>query len=231
MGEADENQDCARGDALLDWLGQGTTIARELVDENRRLQERLRSALDSNQRWAERNAEIEERHNELAHLYVASYQLRATFDPQEVVAAISEIVINLIGAEVYALYACNPATGILTPVACEGRPLEAFPTLLIGEGVIGRAVSDATVYVAEADAKHGDDAPVVVIPLHVRGSALGVIALYKLLDQKASLSELDRQLFDLLASHAATALVCSRWAPGSASSPATGVGPIDRITN
>jgi K+-sensing histidine kinase KdpD len=231
MGEADENEDCARGEALLDWLEQGAVLTRELADENRRLLEKLRSAEDSHQRLFELHAEIEERHNELANLYVASYQLRATFDPQEVVAAISEIVINLIGAEVYALYACNPATGILTPVACEGRPLDAFPTLLIGQGVIGQAVANATVYVAEAQANVGDDAPVVVIPLHVRGSALGVIALYKLLDQKASLSELDHQLFDLLASHAATALVCSRWAPVATSSPVPGSGPIDRITN
>ena len=92
-------------------------------------------------------------------------------------------------------------------------------------------MANATVYVAEGEAMRRDDAPVVVIPLHVRGSALGVIALYKLLDQKASLSELDRQLFDLLASHAATALVCSRWAPASTSSPTPGSDSIDRITN
>lgn len=269
---ADEKDDHAEGDALLDLLARGTELTRQLVDEtarlrrrlaegagaaigeasshgeqtalsdwiakidalqreNRGLLEQLRMVEASNQLWAERHAEIEERHNELANLYVASYQLHATFDPEEVIAAISEIVINLIGAEVFALYSCNPANGCLTPVACEGRPLASFPTLTVGSGVIGETVANRTVYIAEPGASGGDGEPVVVIPLHVRESALGAIALYKLLDQKPELSELDHQLFGLLASHAATALVCSRWVPATASMTGSNPDRIDRISN
>jgi hypothetical protein len=215
--------------ALSDWIARIDELRRENFD----LLEELRAAEARNQAWAARNAEIEERHNDLANLYVASYQLHASFDPDEVVAAISEIVINLIGAEVFALYACDPESGRLIPVACEGRPLASFPVIPVGEGVIGSVVADGALYVAPPLAEgegRGDGEPVAVIPLSARGSALGAIALYKLFDQKAGLSELDRQLFGLLASHAASALLSSRLLPALPSLSGTSPGRVDRNT-
>jgi hypothetical protein len=41
------------------------------------------------------------------------------------------------------------------------------------------------------------------------GKVTGAIAIYRLLPQKAGVEELDRELFDLLANHAATALYCT----------------------
>lgn len=208
--------------ALCDWIAK----IDELQCENRGLLEGLRAAEDRNQGLVARHAEIEERHNDLANLYVASYQLHASFDPNEVVAAISEIVINLIGAEVFALYSCDGESGRLTPIACEGRPLSWFPAIAVGTGVIGSAVAEGVLYVAPPVAPgseaRSEGEPVVVIPLYVQGSALGAIALYKLFDQKSGLSELDRQLFGLLESHAATAILASRLFPASPSTPLRG---------
>ena len=45
--------------------------------------------------------EIEEENNNLANLYVASYQLHSTLDSSEVLKVVLEIVINLIGAEIF----------------------------------------------------------------------------------------------------------------------------------
>lgn len=216
-GEPDDaGERGAEQSALRDWIAR----IDELSAENRELLEELRAAESRNQLWAARHAEIEERHNDLANLYVASHQLHASFDPSEVIAAISEIVINLIGAEVFALYSCDGASGRLIPVACEGRPLQSFPVLAVGTGLIGSVVADGATYVARQPVggevpKDGE--PVAVIPLYARGQALGAIALYKLFDQKAGLSELDRQLFGLLESHAATALLSSRMVPESLS--------------
>jgi hypothetical protein len=217
--------------ALCDWIAK----IDELQCENRSLLDDLRAAEDRNRGWAARHAEIEERHNDLANLYVASYQLHASFDPKEVVAAISEIVINLIGAEVFALYACDTESGRLTPVASEGRPLASFPVSTVGTGIIGTAVAEGALFVASPIAPErevrNEGEPVVVIPLYVRGSALGAIALYKLFDQKSGLSELDRQLFGLLASHAATAILASRLFPMSVPFPGKSPSQVDRITN
>ncbi|MEZ4279502.1 MAG: diguanylate phosphodiesterase [Myxococcota bacterium] len=229
-GAGDPGERGAEQSALRDWIAK----IDELSAENRELLEELRAAEARNQSWAARHAEIEERHNDLANLYVASYQLHASFDPREVIAAISEIVINLIGAEVFALYACDEASGRLTPVACEGRPLDWFPVLSVGTGLIGSVVADGTTFVASQPAggevpKDGE--PVAVIPLYARGHALGAIALYKLFDQKAGLSELDRQLFGLLESHAATALLSARWMPESPALAIASPGRSDRLSN
>lgn len=233
-GECEADERGAEQSALRDWIAK----IDELSAENRELLEELRAAESRNQIWAARHAEIEERHNDLANLYVASYQLHASFDPSEVIAAISEIVINLIGAEVFALYSYDAPSGRLIPVACEGRPLDSFAVIAVGTGLIGSVVADGTTYVAPQATggevpKEGE--PFAVIPLYARGQALGAIALYKLFDQKAGLSELDRQLFGLLESHAAAALLSSRWVPDSPSRAdaraGTGSGLMDRNSN
>ncbi len=228
--EPDVGERGAERSALRDWIAK----IDELGAENRELLEELRAAESRNQIWAARHAEIEERHNDLANLYVASYQLHASFDPSEVIAAISEIVINLIGAEVFALYSCDAPSGRLIPVACEGRPLQSFPVLAVGKGRLGSVVADGTTYVAPQPVggeAPKDGEPVAVIPLYARGQALGAIALYKLFDQKAGLSELDRQLFGLLESHASTALLSSRLVPESPSQSGTSPDRTDRISN
>lgn len=231
MAGASRSGESGRGAALLELFEQGAALTRELEDENRSLHERLRLAEADGRQWAARNAEIEAHHNELANLYVASFQLHATLEPHEVEAAISEIVINLIGAEVFALYACSSDESALVPVAGEGRPLERFPRASVGEGEIGGAVARGALWIApEADASVvGSERPMVVIPLRVRGSSLGAIAIFKLLDQKPGLSELDRQLFELLSSHAAMALLCARTQRSTAGAARNGV--VGSITN
>ena len=51
------------------------------------------------------------------------------------------------------------------------------------------------------------------VPLVLDGNLIGAIAVFRLLDQKQSrLAPLDFELFDLLATHAASALYCSERA-------------------
>ncbi|MFO0689281.1 MAG: GAF domain-containing protein [Myxococcota bacterium] len=203
--------------------------------ENHALLARLRSAEASNLRWAERHAETERCHDDLANLFVASDQLHATRDSGEVVAAICEIVINLVGAEIFALYTFDPDRERLVPIVGEGRPLDRWPEVALGEGAIGRAVESGRVRVAEAGAVDGDagrsSEPLAIVPLCARGSALGAIVIDKLLDQKPCLSELDRQLFELLAQHGSKALLLAGMQAPTRSIRAGTTRSIDRITN
>jgi hypothetical protein len=45
--------------------------------------------------------------------------------------------------------------------------------------------------------------------LTLDGRVTGAIAIFKLLPQKAGIEDLDREIFELLATHAATALYCT----------------------
>lgn len=205
-----------------------------LENENRDMLEQLRQVESENRHFAERYVEIEEENNNLANLYVAAYQLHSTLDPSEVLRVILEIVINLIGADVFCVYVCDDASGVLEPVASEGRPLSDFPKLKLGEGLVGKSVSTGNV---ESMGLHGDrelDAPIgdplVCIPLRVDDRPVGAITIDTLLRQKDGFSPLDHEMFTLLAGHAATAIFASRLYSQSERKLSTIQGFIDLLT-
>jgi hypothetical protein len=191
----------------------GTKIE-ELEGQNESILEQLRSVESENLEFAERYVEIEDENNNLANLYVASYQLHSTLDVEEVVKTIQEIVINLIGADVFAVYVCDESSDLLGAVASEGEPIAAFPDLTVGEGFVGKSIADGEVVLGDPAAlgrspMDGGE-PVVSIPLRVDDQPVGAIVIYKLLQQKDGFNALDDELFTLLAGHAATAIFASR---------------------
>ena len=109
-----------------------------LTTEKNNALERLKMVEAENRQFAERYVEIEEENNNLANLYVSSYQLHSTLALPEVLKIIIEIVINLVGAEVFAVYILDENTGELGVAASEGVPMSEFPRCKIGAGPIGR---------------------------------------------------------------------------------------------
>ncbi|MFK7894295.1 MAG: GAF domain-containing protein [Myxococcota bacterium] len=210
------------------------TKIEELESTNQNIMEELRSVEGENLQFAERYVEVEEENNNLANLYVASYQLHSTLDPSEVVKVILEIVINLVGAEVFAVYVCEEEGGELTPVASEGAAVSDFPMERVGEGFVGRSVAETEVELGDPTggdlAPNAGGEPVVSIPLHVEGDPIGAIVIYKLLQQKDGFSALDNELFTLLAGHAATAIFASRLYSQSERKLSTIKGFIDLLT-
>ncbi len=185
-----------------------------LEDENRSLIERYRQVEEENKDFAHRYVEVEAENNNLANLYVASYQLHSTLDFNESLKIILEIVMNLIGAEEFSIMLLDEKTNELTIVAQEGMGPEARASIKLGDGIIG-GVSKA----GEAFYRDGDPTdlsgvdylhPLVVIPLKIKEHVIGVIAIYKLLVQKQSFTNVDYELFSMLAGHAATALFSSK---------------------
>ncbi|HHH30208.1 MAG TPA: hypothetical protein ENK57_17965, partial [Polyangiaceae bacterium] len=53
------------------------------------------------------------------------------------------------------------------------------------------------------------DAPIAVIPMMARDRVVGVIAIATVFDQKTAWAAVDHELFSLLGSHAATALIAA----------------------
>ena len=202
-----------------------------LEHECNSVRERLDQVELENSQFAQRYVEIEEENNNLANLYVASYQLHSTLDPDEVLKIIMEIVINLVGAEVFAIYLLNEETADLTAVASEGRDVTHFPSVKLGSGVLGAAVAtnEATCW----DTTRSDDLtqPIVCVPLMVQGRTIGAIAVFALLAQKEGFSPLDHELFNMLGGHAATALFAARLYSQSERKLNTIQGFIDLLTN
>lgn len=202
----------------------------DLEREHESTIERLRMVEGENRQFAERYLEIEEENNNLASLYVASYQLHSTLDLAEVVKIVVEIVINLIGAEVFAIYILDERTQVLSPVASEGREISDFAPCQLGDGMVGFAVESGETQCGDAAAPEDLAHPLVCVPLRVQERPIGAIAIHKLLQQKDGFTPLDHELFTLLAGHAATAVFAARLHSQSERKLNTIQGFIDLLT-
>lgn len=197
-------------------LQQQLAFTAEELERHRREHDQMRrqlSQIESESRsFASQFAEIEQRNMNLANLYVSSYQLHGTLNREAVLDAIREIVINLIGCEEMAVLELNDDGSTLDLVTSFGIDEAAYQRISIAEHPIGKLASTGDVYVAGAAA--ADDERVAgltaCLPLKLDGIVTGAIVLFRLLPHKAALQELDYELFDLLGTHAATALYCTR---------------------
>jgi len=187
-----------------------------LAEEYRRIQERFREVEEENRDFASRYVEIEEQNNNLANLYVASYQLHSTLDFREVIQIVQEIVINLVGAEAFSILLLDEKTGDLQTIASEGG--DEIPgvdriSARLGEGILGMSARTGESYYINDDIAPGGvalDRPLAAVPLKIKEHVIGLIVIYKLLQQKDSFSAVDYELFSLLAAHAATAIFSSK---------------------
>lgn len=184
-----------------------------LEGELNSLLERYKQVEEENKDFASKYLEVETENNNLANLYVASYQLHSTLDFNEVLRIVLEIIINLIGAEKFAIFLIDEKTNELIPATSEGISSGNIPKVKIGEGIIGTVAksgesyfSGDTGYTSEVDPV----SPIVCIPLKIKEHVIGVISIYTLFVQKTGFSHVDYELFNLLAGHAATAIFSSK---------------------
>ncbi len=186
-----------------------------LEDELGSILDRYRKTEEENKDFASKYVDVETENNMLANLYVASYQLHSTLDFNEVLRIVMEIIINLIGAEKFTIFLMDEKTNELVPVASEGLPLDEMPKAKMGEGTIGKVAREGESYFLKdlsstPTSKVEPANPIVCIPLKIKEHVIGVISIYSIFVQKTTFSNIDYELFNLLAGHAATAIFSSR---------------------
>lgn len=183
------------------------------------LQSRLADVESDRVQLSTKLAEYEQQVGRLMNLYVATYQLHATLDPGEVQATIAEIAINLLGAERFVLlFWKSDATtpGEEHDGECEialGQGIEEDKSGLYANGIYagGDPMVDATLAdgVLRIGPIDGSDA-LACVPLTVQGATVGALVVLQLFEHKAALKPEDRDLLDLIAAHAASALFAAR---------------------
>lgn len=204
----------------------------DLEREKKEILQRIARVEAENIDFANRYVEIEGENNSLANLYIATYQLHSTLDFRDVLQIISEIIINLIGGEEFALFLLDEDTGLLQAMAGEGVDIDQLPAYPLGEGTLGTvARSGESFYAATLDSANPvDDAPLACIPLKIKSRVIGVLAVYKLFLQKRRFADIDYELFTLLAGHAATAIFASKLYSESERKLSTIQGFLDLLT-
>ena len=193
----------------------------------------IRKVEEENKEFADRYIEIEEQNNNLANLYVASYQLHSTLDFKEVVRIVQEIVINLIGAEAFHVFMVSEKTAAAGARGLGGPGRRAHQSSPSGEGLIGQAAQDGRELLRRARSPTATptpfEQPIAVIPLKIKDSVIGVISINKLLVQKTAFTTMDYELFTLLAGHAATAIFSAKLYSTSARKLTTLQGFLDML--
>ena len=199
-----------RARRLLESLAEspgGAIAGQEAADRVQELERSIQAAERDREELTSRLVEAEHQLGRLMNLYVATFQLHATLDPTEVQATIAEIAVDLLGAERFVLLLRKEGTH-----ECEvalARGLEQDPSGLYarekylgGDPLVDAALEDGVLRMVSD--------VIAAVPLRVQDAIVGVLVVLKLFDHKSILRAEDRDLLDLLAAHAASALFAAR---------------------
>jgi hypothetical protein len=191
-------------------LGAELALAREAAAhaaaERDRLRERLTATEMEHQRLCDEYVGLQERSTELAQLFVVLERIHGARTREETLAAIQEIVINVVGSEELAVFERRgEALALAQSFGIDPEPLR---TVRVGEGVIGGAAASRRPWIAgrEVAASPLEQDLSAAIPLLAHEETVGVIAVFRLLGHKPGFGESDRAVFDLLSGHAGLAL-------------------------
>lgn len=204
-----------------------------IEEERRELVRKFAEVEAENKDFASRYVDIEQENNNLLNIYVASYQLHSTLDFQEVVQIITEIVLNFVGAEAFAIALVDEKANQIRPLVAEGVDRDALGAVPVEGSVIGAVVSTGTPHFVDEieDLKVDPANPAICIPLKIKDRVIGVVAIYRFLQQKRVLANVDHELFTLLAGHAATAIFASKLYTDSKRKLNTIQGFIDLVVS
>ncbi|MCP4200902.1 MAG: GAF domain-containing protein [bacterium] len=195
---------------LQERVPQAQWIEPEASGQVDKLKANLIAAEQDMDELATRLVDTENQRGRLMNLYVATYQLHATLDVEEVTTTIAEISRELVGAEKFALLMRDDGHAKCEIALAQGLDTDderfAGDYYLGGDPQVDRTLQDG---VLRMDIEEGSDA-LAVVPLTVQGAIVGAVVVLKLFDHKSAFTPDDRDLLDLLAAHAASALLAAR---------------------
>jgi hypothetical protein len=174
-----------------------------------------------NTEFRTRFSELEKQNETFMNLFVSSCQLHSTLDEESILLSIQEIVLHMVGAEVFSIWMVNQTTGDFEIIAAtdEGDYFKGkFPA--IDENTISKLAAGQASYFSY-DGKQPEEIgeALACIPLIMEGRTIGAIIIYKLLVQKSGFTSLDHEILDLLTNQAVTCLVGARLYSRSGSEP------------
>ena len=176
------------------------------------LEMQLRTIEIESRQLTARWQDIERKNGALANLYVAIHQLHGTLVRAEVVEALTEILVGLIGSEMLAVFERGDHGASFRLIGSFGIDAYDYRELSASDDSLGRLLASGVRYVAgEPHALAGElEMPIAAaLPLRFDGRVTGGIVLFSLLAHKRGFDDVDYDLFDLLTTHAAIALRCT----------------------
>lgn len=174
------------------------------ADEREALRGSLAALEAEHRQVCDQFVESEGQTSELVQLFATLQRIHGASGLEELLQALQEVVINVVGSEELAIFVVRDgALHLARAFGVDPEPLRRIP---LGQGTIGRVAQSGALYVAGRDGPPEDDRLTACLPLMANGEVVGAVAIFRLLGHKPGLSPSDQALFDLLAQHAGQAL-------------------------
>ncbi|MGH7437301.1 MAG: GAF domain-containing protein [Polyangiaceae bacterium] len=156
--------------------------------------------------------ELSDQNTSLVQLTVASQLLTASLEREDVLSAIEEVVVNMVGSEEFAIFDLDIDGQSLRVARARGIDPRG-PRMRLAGGAMRHAMSSGRTLVIKRREIGGetDGGLTAAIPLRIESQATGVIAVFRLLEQKAGLDPTDLELFEVLSRQAAMALYTTAY--------------------
>jgi GAF domain len=146
----------------------------------------------------------------LTVLYAAVDGLHSSLERAEVMHAIHDIILNVIGADRMAIFEIDHHSSSLKLVDSAGLSGLDTGSIGIGDGIVGNTIATRRLFLRSDDPKRPglawEETMTACIPLHIGCRPVGAIAILGLREQKNDFTPIDVELFSILATHAAMAL-------------------------
>lgn len=175
------------------------------------LQRRLDAVEREHKACDVRFRELQDQNTSLIQLAIAGQLLAAASEREEVLGAIEEIVVNMIGSEQIAIFELRADGYTLALVRSRGVDAPSTRIELGLDRIKQAAASGSIVVKSMLQPPDADGGFTAAIPLKLESSVLGIVVIFRLLDQKPALEPVDHELFELLSRQAALALYCSNF--------------------
>jgi hypothetical protein len=187
-----------------------------------RLDELLQEARRSAHALADELEQVGDQHDLISHMFVGITQLHASLRLADIVTALAETLINLVGTEDFALFLRDEPAGRFEKLWSTGRNAAHLGAFTAGQGPLGRAV-------ASTDIAYGAGS-IATIPLggSLQPGVFGAVVICSLVAHKPALAARDHQLLSMVADHGARALEAAIRLSRVPSTP-TSVAEIKRV--
>lgn len=149
----------------------------------------------------------------MARLYVACRSLHGTLDRGRVLAAIEDLLINLAATEEWGLYemAPNGSAALVRGFGIDTGARQALPpSSVVAEALVTGETIVAVDAFSGREPANGRGVPVACMPLRIEGRTAGLVAIWSFLPQKAGPEPADAELYAVLSTHMAVALLATR---------------------
>jgi hypothetical protein len=182
-----------------------------LEREKNSLVSRYEQAAAATSRWVDEYAQMEAELANFANLYVASHQLRSSLNFGATARKLKELLEQLMGAGIFAVYLASADGRKLVPIVAEGLDHPKAVTIRPDDGGIGETFTTGIARIEKEDLSRGSlENPIALVPLMTEEKVIGVLVVFTTFEQKPRFMPVDFELFKLLGAHAGEALVCAR---------------------